>query len=143
MIHTEFVPPGKTVNTDFYKRVLNQRLKRIAHVRPDLHAFKAWCLLHDNAPLHNALLIRQFLAKKNVTMLHHPPYSPDLVLADYFLFPCLKIHLKGHRFDNVSAIQKAVTCDLKVIPVSDYTHTLDRLADRTRRCVDAGGVYIE
>ncbi len=45
-------------------------------MRLDLHASKAWCLLHDNAPSQNALLIRQFLAKKNVTMLHHP--SPDL-----------------------------------------------------------------
>ncbi len=60
MIHIEFVPPGQTVNVDFYKRVLDQLLKRISRMRPDLHAYKAWCLLHDNAPSHNPLLIRQF-----------------------------------------------------------------------------------
>ncbi len=85
----------------------------------------------------------QFLAKKNITVLHHPPYSPDLAPADYFLFSRLKIHLKGHRFDDVSAIQKAVTRDLKAISVSDFAHTLDRLADCTQWYVDAGGVYIE
>ncbi len=53
------------------------------------------------------------------------------------------MHLKGHRFDDVSAIQKAVTRDLKAIPVSDFAHTLDRLADRAQRCADAGEVYIE
>ncbi len=126
MIHTEFVPPGQTVNVDFYKRVLDQLLKRIARVWPYLNVFEAWCLLHDNAPSHNALLIRQFLAKENVTLLHHSPYLPDLAPADYFLFPRFKIHLKGHRFDDVSAIQKAVTCDLKAILVSDFTHTLNR-----------------
>ncbi len=80
----------------------------------------AWCLLHNNAPSHNTLLIRQFFAKKNVTVLHNPPYSPDLAPADNFLFPRLKIHLKGHQFDDVSAIQKAVMRDLKAIPVSDF-----------------------
>ncbi len=143
MIHTEFVSPGQTVNADFYKRVLDQLLKRIARVWPDLHVSKAWCHLHDSAPSHNALLFRQFLAKKNVTVLHHPPYSPDLALADYFLFLRLKIHLKGHWFDDGSAIQKAVTRDLKAIPVSDFAPTIARLADRAQRCVDAGGVYTE
>ncbi len=76
-------------------------------------------------------------------MLHHPPFLPDLAPADYFLFPHLKSHLKGHRFDDVSAIQKAVMRDLKVIPVSDFAHALDRLADRAQQGADAGGVYIE
>ncbi len=107
------------------------RAARFAHIQG---------LVHDNAPSHNSLLIRQFLAKKNVVMLHHPPY---LAPADYFLFPRLKIHLKDHRFDDMSAIQKAVTHGLKAIPVSGFAHTLDWLADRTQRCVDAGGVYIE
>ncbi len=140
MVHTEFVHPGQMVNADFYKHVLDQLLKQIACVRPDLHMSKAWCLLHDNAPSHNALLIWQFLAKKNVTELHHPP---ALAPANYFLFPRLKIHLESHWFVDVSAIQKAVTCDLKAIPVSDSTHALDRLADCAQRCVDAGGVYIK
>ncbi len=139
-IHTEFVSPGQMVNADFYKRVLNQLLKQITHVWPDLHASKTWCLLHDNVPSHNALLIGQFLAKKHVTLLHH---QPDLALADYFLFLCLKIHLKGHWFDDVSVIKKNDACDLKAVPVSDFVHTLDWLADHDQRCVDVGGVYIE
>ncbi len=143
MIHTEFVPPGQTVNADFYKHVLDQLMKRMVRVRLDLHASMARCLWHDNAPPHNTLLIRQFLDKKNVTVLHYLPYALELDPADYFLFPRLKIRLKGHWFDDVSAIQKAVTRDLKAIPVSDFAHALDRLADRAQWCVDAGGVYIE
>lgn len=65
MIHREFVPEGQTVNATFYMGVMNRLLKRIARVRPDMHANKSWFLLHDNAPSHNAAVIRQFLAKKN------------------------------------------------------------------------------
>jgi hypothetical protein len=34
-------------------------------------------------------------------VLSHPPYSPDLVPADLFLFPKLKIAVKGTRFEAV------------------------------------------
>jgi hypothetical protein len=34
VVHKEFVPEGKTVSAEFYKRVLNRLLKRIQRVRP-------------------------------------------------------------------------------------------------------------
>jgi transposase len=68
-----------------------------------------WSLLHDNAPSHNAIIIRQFLAQRKVTLPDYPPYSPDLAPADYFLFQKVKSHLKGRLFDSISDIQKAVT----------------------------------
>jgi transposase len=37
--------------------------------------------------------------------LPHPPYSPDLAPAD-FLFPKMKMQLKGHRFHSVADIQR-------------------------------------
>jgi len=43
-----------------------------------------WFLLYDNAPSHNAIIVKQFLAQRKVTVLDHPPYSPDLARADYF-----------------------------------------------------------
>jgi hypothetical protein len=36
----------------------------------------------------------------------HPPYSPDLAPADFFLFPKMKMQLKGHRFHTVAEIQR-------------------------------------
>jgi hypothetical protein len=35
----------------------------------------------------------------------HPPYSPDLATCDFFLFPNLKLKLKGRRFDAIQEIQ--------------------------------------
>jgi len=53
-----------------------------------------WWILHKyNAPAHNTLSVEQFLTNKNITVLEHPPYSPDLA-------PCDKIKsvLKGTQF---------------------------------------------
>ena len=74
-----------------------------------------WFLLHDNAPSHNAAFVKKFLANRNVAVLHHPPYLPDLAPADYFLFPKLKFSLKGRNFQTVKEIQCAMTRELNNI----------------------------
>jgi hypothetical protein len=61
----------------------------------------SWILHHDNAPAHNALSVKLFLAKHK----KHPPYSPDLAPCDFFLFPKIKSALKGTRFEPIDAVR--------------------------------------
>jgi transposase len=78
-------------------------------------------MLHqDNAPCHMAISVIEFLSQKGIPVVPQPPYSPDLSPCDFFLFPKLKFHLKGCHFGTVENIEKAVTDQLKAIPVSDY-----------------------
>jgi hypothetical protein len=65
-----------------------------------------WVLHHDNMPAHTALSIREFLVKKNIPVLPHSPYSPDLAPCNFYLFPKLKSNLKGHHFGMMENIQK-------------------------------------
>jgi len=51
----------------------------------------SWFLLHDNAPAHQLVLVKDFIAKNNVITLEHLPYSPDLAAADFYLFHQLKL----------------------------------------------------
>jgi len=94
VIRRDFVPEGQKVNAEFYVGVLDRLLKRIRRVRTAKFQSSKWLLLHDNAPSHNAAIVKKFLANRNVAVLHCPPYSPDLAPADYFLFPRLKFSLK-------------------------------------------------
>jgi len=55
-----------------------------------------------------------------VTVLDHPPYSPDLAPADYFLFRKVKSHLKGRLFDSHSDIQKAATSTLNTTAKDEF-----------------------
>jgi transposase len=107
IVHKEFVPPGQTVNHAFYKDFLERLRKRVQRVRRDIA--DDWVLHHDNAPAHTVLSICEFLAKKNIPVLPHPPYSPDLALCDFYL---LKLKLKGHHFGTMENIQKNVTDEL-------------------------------
>jgi histone-lysine N-methyltransferase SETMAR len=47
------------------------------------------------AVVHTTKVVEEFLAKKRIKLLSHPPCSPDLAPADYFLFPKLKKELVG------------------------------------------------
>jgi histone-lysine N-methyltransferase SETMAR len=68
-----------------------------------------WVLYHSNAPAHTALSIREFLVKKNIPMLPHHPYSPELAPCDFYIFPTLKSKSKSHHFGMMENIQKIVT----------------------------------
>ena len=109
IVHKEFVPEGKTVNAEFYKGVIDCLLKHIHRVRPAVFCSWDFFLLHDNAPTHKAASVCKFLTPKNGKNLYHPPYCPDLSLPEYFLFPKLKMKLKGLHFADVAQIQEAVT----------------------------------
>jgi histone-lysine N-methyltransferase SETMAR len=119
-VHKEFVPPGQTVNHAFYNDVLERLKKRAQRGRKD--TADDWLLCHDNAPAHTTLSIREFLAKKNIPVVPHPPYSPELAPCDFYLFPKLKSNLKGHHFRTMENIQKIVT---------DELHTLTEMTSGT------------
>jgi len=60
------------------------------------------------------------LAKNNMTVIHHPPYSPDLAPCDIFLFPKLKLRMKGRRFDTSEEIQEESQWVLDTIAKRDF-----------------------
>jgi hypothetical protein len=63
--------------------------KSVWRKRPELWPDK-WILHHNNAHVHDALRVCEFLAKKSITKMGHPPYSPDLA-RDFWRFPKLKM----------------------------------------------------
>jgi len=54
-------------------------------------------------------LIQDFLAKHNTPVLRQAPYSPDMAPCDFWLFPQLKMRLKGIRFQSREVIMMNAT----------------------------------
>jgi len=143
VIHREFVPEGQKVNAEFYIGVLDQLLKRIQQVRTAKFQSNEWFLLHDNAPSLNAAIVKKFLANRIVVVRHHPPYLPDLAVADYLLFPKLKFSLKGWHFQTVEEIQCAATRGLNNISKTAFLEGMMKLKVHTNKCINQGGMYFE
>ncbi|UYV78031.1 hypothetical protein LAZ67_15003274 [Cordylochernes scorpioides] len=132
---------GKTVNPEFYKEVLRRLHKAVKRKQQDLA--QRWRLHHDNAPAHTAFLVTSYLTRIGVEVLPQPPYSPDMSPPDFFLFPKVKRCLKGHRFDDIPNIQRAVSKALTGITPTDYSGAYEAWKTRWQRCVDPKGEFFE
>ena len=53
--------------------------------------------------------------KYRITQVTQPPYSPDLVPCDFWLFPKLKSTLKGTGFKTINEIQENMMGQLMAI----------------------------
>jgi len=89
------VPPGQTVNGKFYCKVLRRMRQNVRCKWPEMWKNGNWLLHHDNAPAHTSLVVREFFTKNNVSTVPHPAYSPDLAPCDFYVFPKMKLRLKG------------------------------------------------
>ena len=104
--------------------VLERLHEKVRRKRPELFANNSWILHDDNAPAHTPLSVRDFLATKQITVLEHPAYSPDLGPSDFFLFPKVKEVLKGRHFDDIDDIRTNKTANLKAIPQNQFQNCL-------------------
>ena len=132
------VPEGQTGNQAYSKNVLTNLRERVRRRRPDMWKNASWILHHDNA-----LSVKRYLAKNNIPVMEHPPYSPDLAPCDFFLFPKIKSALKGTRFESVDAVKANATQLLNSLTQDDLQHCFQKWKISIERCRDRGGDYIE
>ena len=59
------------------------------------------------APVHKSRVAQAAIRECKFEQLNHPPYSPDLVPSDYYLFRNLKSHLRGTKFGDDDELKAA------------------------------------
>jgi transposase len=124
-----------------YLEVLTRLWESVQRERPELWPYK-WILHHDNAPAHDVLRVREFLAKKSITKIYYPPYSPDLAPCGFWLFPKLKNALNGQRFADIPDIQRNVTL-LQGIPENDFRDCFWHWHLHRTKCITSQVKYFE
>ena len=64
----------------------------------------------DNAPVHNSILVTDYLFKMSIKTVDQPPYSSDLPPCDFWLFP----KHRGCRYETIEemkdALKKSLIC---------------------------------
>ena len=62
----------------------------------------------------------EFLATKQITVLEHPAYSPDLAPVTFFLFQEIKEIMKKRHFDDNDDVRSNTKATLKIIPQNQF-----------------------
>jgi len=87
-------------------------------------------LHHYNALCHTLLLVWQFLSNKNITVCPHPPYSLDLAPCDFWLFPKVKMTVKGKIFESIQDVEAVTTVQLKTPMKEDFQNCFRKWQER-------------
>lgn len=137
------VPPRTTVNGDYYLNILRTGLRQaIRRKRPELIDGKI-ILLQDNAGPHRKKEVLEAMESWGWEVLAHPPYSPDLSPCDFFLFPRVKESLRGVRFEDADAINRAFRNSLQQQGNRGTEGGIFGLVPRWKKCIDLNGDYVE
>ena len=85
--------------------VLREFRKRFGRKRPALFKSSQWHFHQDNTPVHNSILVTDYLTKTDIYTVHQPPYSPDHAPCDFWLFH----KPRGYRYETIEEMKEAVT----------------------------------
>ena len=90
---------SKEINTPeltgqtFWVRVT---ILRFLGKKPALFKSGQWYFQQDNTPVHNSILVTDYLTMMGIKTVSHLLYSPDLAPCDFWLFP----KLRGCRYET-------------------------------------------
>ena len=128
-MRADFVTRNNTVNSEYYKSLLERLRNHVCRKRPEKLA-NGFILHHDNAACHTSLLVRQFMLNKNITVCPHPPYSPDLAMCNFWLCPKVKMTIKGKCFESIQDVEEATPELLKTLTKEDFQNCFRKWQER-------------
>ena len=123
MIYMHRVPTGQTVNKKDYVEVLREFSKRFLGKRPVLFKSGQWHFHQDNAPVHNSILVTDYLTKMGIKTVPHPPYSLELALCDFWLFP----KLRGCHYETIEEMKEAVRMVIDTLTQEDFSGAFQKV----------------
>jgi histone-lysine N-methyltransferase SETMAR len=141
LIYTNIVPRGSMVNATYIVKALGTFMQHLKKKRPAMVS-QEWFFHWDNAPVHTAAVVKTWLAANNIQLLQHPPYSPDLAPADFFLFRRVKEELAGVRL-TPETIKTAWEGVVRGIAAEEFAVAFRRWFDRCNKCIRINGGYVE
>lgn len=143
IILNHMVPPKTTITGNYYATLLrSELLPAIKRKRP--HLIQSGFILHqDNAPSHCSHVVEDTTEKLGIELLPHAPYSPDLAICDFWLFPNLKNNLRGQRFESREELWVAMNKTLREMSRDGLQHVFRAWMDRWEKCKRSKGRYFE
>jgi histone-lysine N-methyltransferase SETMAR len=99
--------------------------------------------LQDNAAPHKAAITHQKLSDLHFEVLPHPAHSNDLAPSDYYPFPNLNKHRKGRKFSSIDEDTLAAEGWFAVKTKEFSFYGLNKLEQRSHKCVELRGEYVE
>lgn len=144
IVYFELLKPGETVDAHRYHQQLIKLHRAMREKRPEYQQrHDRLIFLHDNAPSHTSLLVRNYLEGLNWELLPHPPYSPDLAPSDYHLFASMGHALAEQHFNSYDDVRNWLDEWFAAKGGEFFWGGIHKLPERWGKCVASEGNYFE
>ena len=102
-IHQSWLAKG--LGLGYYVEVLREFRKSFLGKMSALFKLDLWHFQPGNTPVHNYILVTDYLTKMGIKTVPQPPYSPDVAPCDFWLFP----KLRGcRRYETIEEMKEAI-----------------------------------
>ena len=102
---------------------------------PALFKSGQWHFYQDNTPVHNSILVTDYLTKMGIKTVPHRPYCPDH--APLFL------KLRGCLYETIEEMKEAVTKVTDTLTQENFHGVFQKLLERYNNCIAAERDYFE
>ena len=100
----------------YYVEVLREFRERFLGKRPAPFKSAQWYFHQDNTPVHNSILVTDYLTKMGIYTVPQPLYSRDLAPCDFWLFP----KFRGCRYEITEEMKEAVMKIIDTLTEEDF-----------------------
>ena len=135
------VERGETIDHHYYiNNCLRPVVDEIKRQRPSYGTSRIK-IHHDNGRPHIHKDVSNYLESEGLTIIPHPPNSPDLSPCDFWLFDLIKENLTDQN--DSESLYDAVNEFMYSIHKEEYKKTFEKWIERIRLCIDNHGDYFE
>ena len=86
-------------------------------------------------PVHNPILVTDYLTKMGIKTDPQTLYSPDLAPCNFWLFP----KHRGCRYETIEEMKEAVSKVIDTLTQEDFHGPFQKLLEWYNKCIAAGG----
>jgi transposase len=127
------------VTAQTYVKCLNQNLvKRMDR----LYGMNKWRFMHDNARVHTAEITQEFVETKDLKVIMHPPYSPDLNPIEK-VWGYLKKRVMTKAYTKIDEVIEAIKEEWNQITIEQLNNLIDAHCRRVQEVYNLNGEFID
>lgn len=99
-----------------------------------------WTYQQDNAPIHTARIVKDWISKKNVDLLKWPPYSPDLnIMENVWGWLSRKVYEGDKQYNDKESLIEAIKAAWADISLNYLKSLYDSMPNRIFELISKNG----
>ncbi|GBP93101.1 Mariner Mos1 transposase [Eumeta japonica] len=144
VVYYELLNPSETNTGTLYQTQLMRLNLALKEKRPQYYSrHNKIILLHDDARLHVAVPVKNYLKTLDWEVPPYPPYSPDIAPSDYHLLWSMAHALSEQRFTSYGVIKNWVDSWIASKDKEFFRLGIRMLSERWKKVVASDGQYFD